>query len=162
MPVYLLFKHVVPLKNRKSIFTFGLNAAKNTHYSKKIFKWKFFGIEVRTKKSARAYVHLPAPRVELGGSKDDMVEMYLLLTLRTDAHLRYLSSYLPYEYWNSPLNNMGRNKQTKWNQNQTKMSNNFLEFPYALVLFDKDISEYSRASALCSKQLAQLFRVYVE
>ncbi len=48
----------------------------------------------------------------------------------------------------------------KWNQNQTKMSNNFHEFPYALILLDKDISEYSRASALCSEQLAQFFRVY--
>ncbi len=48
----------------------------------------------------------------------------------------------------------------KWNQNLTKMSNNFHKFPYALIVFDKDISGYSRASALCSEQLAQLFRVY--
>ncbi len=36
----------------------------------------------------------------------------------------------------------------------------FYEFPYALILFDKDISKYSRTNALCSEQLAQLFRVY--
>ncbi len=51
-----------------------MNAAKNMQYFKRSFKKKFFGIEFRTKKSMRAYVYL-RPRVELGDSKDDMVEI---------------------------------------------------------------------------------------
>ncbi len=40
------------------------------------------------------------------------------------------------------------------------MSKDFHEFPYAIKLFDKDISEYSKP-ALCSEQLEQLFCVYI-
>ncbi len=36
----------------------------------------------------------------------------------------------------------------------------FYKFPYALILFDKDTSEYSTATAPCGEQLAQLFCVY--
>ncbi len=46
--------------------------AENKHYPKKSFKEKIFDIEFRTKKFARTYVYLPL-RVELMGSKDDMV-----------------------------------------------------------------------------------------
>ncbi len=37
----------------------GLASAKNTHRIKKSLKQKLFGIELRTKKLASAYVHLP-------------------------------------------------------------------------------------------------------
>ncbi len=67
------FKHEI-VQKWKNTFTFALNAAKNTHYPKKSFKWKFFSIEFQTKKSARAYVYLP-PGVKVGGLKYDMVEI---------------------------------------------------------------------------------------
>ncbi len=104
--------------------------------------------------------------VELGGSKDDMVEIntyfwhwkqmricnIFLLICRTSTGITR------WRIWDATdiLHNW-----RKWNQNQTKMSNNFHEFPYALILFDKDIREYSRASALCSEQLEQPFRAYM-
>ncbi len=62
------------LKKGKSRFTFGLNAAENTHYSEKSLKKKLYGFKFRTK-SAKAYVYLSPSRVELGGSKYDMVEI---------------------------------------------------------------------------------------
>ncbi len=55
-PVYLNSFNVQKCEIR---FTLGLNAAKNTHYIKKSFKWKLFGIEFRTKKSVGTYVSLP-------------------------------------------------------------------------------------------------------
>ncbi len=40
-------------------FTLGLNAAKNTHYIKKCFKYILFKIKFTTKRSVGAHVYLP-------------------------------------------------------------------------------------------------------
>ncbi len=45
--------------------------------------------------------------------------------------------------------------------NQAKTSKIGHLFPYAAMLLNKDIREYSRARTLCSEQLAQHFRVYI-
>ncbi len=42
----------------ESKFTLGLNAAKNTNFIKKGFKWKLFRIQFPTKNSVGAYVYL--------------------------------------------------------------------------------------------------------
>ncbi len=43
---------------RESRFTVGLNAAENTDYTKKCFKWKLLSMKFPTKMAAGAYVYL--------------------------------------------------------------------------------------------------------
>ncbi len=87
MPVYVLFKHVVLLKNGKSKFTFGLNATENTHYSKKSSN-KSFSASNFIQKSPRGHVFIfPLPRVELEGVKDAMVE--ILNCTETEKYIHF-------------------------------------------------------------------------
>ncbi len=89
--VYLLLKHVVLLKNGKNTFTFGLKLPKRRIRPKKASN-KFFGIEFRP----RGHMSIrpaPHPKVELGGSKDDMVE--ILNCTEMDKYIHFWAELWP-------------------------------------------------------------------
>ncbi len=67
------FKYEI-VQKQENPFTFGLNAAENTHYTKKkkTSNKSYFQHRISDKK-VREGTCVSPPRVELGGSKDDMV-----------------------------------------------------------------------------------------